>query len=591
MARPLAPNSDSCARLKTAIAAESGNIQATAERYIAESSDYLRMRIPQTSFGNEWGENPRKVRYSTAPIPDAEYVDMLVDGNDTEPTADRDCLDQYGSLDALTNRRGAFGCNLPGQTIRGGFDVFTRVLKGKAFETEPCCAMDLILKFRFNDYVQMLRTDLPRRAMEQFNYSLARNVVAGGQYNTSAVNGFITGNGFFPALPTGTLDLGTMRRLAQILRVQGWDGPFEVLISQTVFDQMRLNYKNNNNIDLIATPESNETHHLGENVQVIMWGGIRWVMTDRPDRGFLKKNADGTYTLVPVRPTKTRLGTGGGVVVDVNEDYFNCFTWCEGTRYEVYEVSYYVHPRACNRQAFAMPQVGGKTFAANLFNFDVRMIDGNYIPCNIDNFKFLFRLLHAYAFEATYPELMGAVIHRVAPEQIFLNTPTCNSEGSPTPNVVTPYNPEPIRTNGCQQNDQFDKCDGPYDQPGWLVPTPTESDPDPVNTVGLLQFYNEGPIVTGPNQTVRIYVERVGGTVGAASVHLATADGTATAGVDYTAETADLSWTDGEAGRKYIDVPTLDVAATGKTFTVDRSAATGAVWNGATSVTVDIDNI
>jgi hypothetical protein len=589
MSQRLSPNSDSCARLKTAIAAEVGNIQATAERYIAESSDYLRQRIPQSTFGNTWGEQPRKIRYSTAPIPDADYVDMLVDGDSTQATGATDCLDAYSSLNALTNKRGAFGCNIPGQTIRGGYDVFYRTLKGKAWETEPCCAMDLILKFEYNDYINMLRTDLPRRAMEQFNYSLARNVIQGGRYNTSAVNGFITGNGFFPALPTGTLDLGTMRRLAQILRVQGWDGPFEVLISQTVFDQMRLNYKNNNGIDLIATPESNETHHLGEDVQVINWGGIRWVMTDRPDRGFLKPNADGTYTLVPVRPTTTRLGTGGGVVVDVNEDYFNCYTICEGVRYEVYEVSYYVHPRAANRQAFAMPQVANKSFMNNLFNFSVRMIDGAFIPCNIDNFKFLFRLLHAYAFESTYPELMGAVVHRVAPEQIFLNTPTCNSEGTPTPATVNPYIPVPIRSNGCNDDDRTDDC--AYNAPGWLLPQPTEQNPDPANVVGELEFYNEGPLITGQNQTVRVYVERIGGTLGAASVHLATADGTAAAGTDYTAENATLNWADGEAGRKYLDVPISAVVGTGKSFTVVRSSATGSTWNGATSVTVTIDNI
>ena len=596
MAR-LIPNPDSCARLKTAIAEEVGNIQAMSERYIAESTDYLKQRIPQTTFDPSWGEDPRKVRYSTAPIPDAEYVDMLVDGNSEQEFGDRDCLDQYGSITAQGDNRGAFGCNIPGQGIEGGYDVFFRTLKGKAWETKPTCAMDLILKKHYNEFIAMLRNDLPRRAMEQFEYSLERNVVDGGRYNTSAVAGFITASGNFPAIPTGTLDLGTMRRLQQILRVQGWDGAFEVgKISEQAFNQMRLNYKNNNGMDMVVTPESNETHHLGEDVQVVNWGGIRWVISDRPSRGFLKNNADGTWTLVPVRPTLARAGSGEGVVVDVNPDYFNCYTICQGVRYEVFEVAYYCHPRAAERQAFAMPQVGGKAFAGNLFNFYVRMIDGAYIPCNVDNFKFFLRLLHAYAFESTYPELMGAVIHRVAPDQIFLNTPTCASEPTIPPTPGNMQKPLPVRSDACGDLDRSDTC--PYEQPGWLVPQPTENDPNPANNVGELQFYNEGPFITGPGQTMRVYVERVGGTLGAASVHLATANGTASSGTEYTASNATLNWADGEAGRKFLDVPVTasPPAPTPSTptplnFTVARSSATGAVWNGATSVTAEIEAI
>lgn len=593
----LFPNADSCARLKTAIAAEVGNIQAMSEKFISESTDYLKMRIPQGTYDASWGEDPRKVRYSTSPIPDSEYEPLLVTGMSEQDFASRGCDDQYGSITALGNNRGAFGCNLTGQGIEAGFDVFYRTLTGKAFETAPMCAMELILTKHYNPYIAMLRDNLPRRAIEQFEYSLERNVVAGGRYNTSAVNGFITGNGSFPALPTGTLDLGTIRRVQSIMRVQGWTGVFEVgKISEQAFNQMRLNYKNNYNMDMVVTPESNETHHLGEDVQVVNWGGIRWVISDRPTRGFLKSNADGTYSLVPVRPTIARAGTGGGVVTDVNNDYFNCKTICNGVSYEVFEVAYYCHPTAATREAFALPQVGGKAFMGNLFNFYVRMIDGNFIPCNVDNFKFFFRLLHAYAFESTNPELMGAVVHRVAPDQVFLNTPTCASEGVPTPAVLGMQAPPPPRGDGCFEQDRNDTCK--YDQPGWVVPPPTEPDPNPPNTVGQIQFYNEGPLITGPGQTVNLYVERVGGTLGAASVVLTATNGTATSGTEFTAATATLNWASGQAGRQYLAIPIIasppapaPSSPTPLQFTVVRSSATGAIWDGATSVVIEIENI
>lgn len=581
------PDANRCRRLKTAIAEEVGNIQGMTERYIAEASDYCRMRIPQTTFDPSWGEEPRKVRYATAPIPDAPYVDLLVDGNVVQNFGDRGCDDQYGSLSALGDRRGAFGCNIPGQSIDAGYDVFHRVLQGKAWETKVACSMDLLLKKHTNEYIAMLRTDLPRRAMEQFCYALQRNVVEAGKYNMSMVNGFVTASGAFPAVPTGTADLGAFRRLASILRTQGWTGPVEFQISAEAFQQMRLNYKKNNDMDLVVTPASDETHHLGEDVTVYDWGGLRWVITDRPTRGWLKSNFDGTFTLVPVRPTKVRAGTGEGVVVDVNEDYFAGKTWCNGAWQQVFEVSEFIHPTAAERQAFAMPQMAGKAWEKNLFNFEVRMIDGAFIPCNVDDFKFFFRLLHAYAFESTRPELLGCVIHAVAPEPIFLNT-------IPTEHVVAPgadvnlFQPSPLRANGCLTDDMTNTCS---EHNGDVLPLPTESDPVPTPVVGNLEFYNEGPFVTTPGHgSVRIYVERVGGTLGAASVHLATANGTASSGTDYTSTSATLNWADGEAGRKFMDVPiTTGPTPTGKAFTVARSSATGAVWQGATSVTVEID--
>ena len=230
----------------------------------------------------------------------------------------------------------------------------------------------------------------------------------------------------------------------------------------------------------------------------------------------------------------------------------------------------------------------------NLFNFYVRMIDGNFIPCNVDNFKFFFRLLHAYAFESTNPELMGAIVHRVAPDQIFLNTPTCASEGVPTPQVVnmqtrrdrartaalTPIGP----TNALRRPAGLSRRHRARSEPaehGWH---------DPVLQRRTAHHR--------PPPTVRIYVERVGGTLGIASAQVSTADGTASAGTEYTNSSATLTWADGQAGRQYLDIPITasppapaPSSPTPLNFTVARTSATGAVWAGATSVTLEIEAI
>jgi len=55
-----------------------------------------------------------------------------------------------------------------------------------------------------------------------------------------------------------------------------------------------------------------------------------------------------------------------------------------------------------------------------------------------------------------------------------------------------------------------------------------------------------------------VTVERSGGEHGAVTVHYATGDGTATAGLDYTAVSGTLSWAEGDESRKSILVPILD---------------------------------
>lgn len=580
------PTPDRCRRLKTAIAEESGNIQAMSERFIKESDNYLVNRITQGTFDAGLGEDPVSVRYATAPIPDREYVDLLTSGHNSENMMHRgeDGGGTYSNVSV--DRRGAMGCNLPGQGISAGYDEFTRVLKGKAWETDPACALDLILKKHYNPYIDMLRTDLPMRAQEQFVYSLERNVIEVGKYNLSIVDGFIHSEGAFPAVPTSRLQVGHFKRLIPRLRAQGWTGTFEVgPISESAFERMRLDYKNDYNVELQATLVSPDTHHLPEGTRMINWAGINWIISDYPTRGYLETQANGTLKFVPVRPAIARDGTGEGVVSDIDDDWFNCRATIDGVKRDLYEVAYYVHPTAATREAFAPPQVAGKRWENNLFNFSVRMLDGNWIDCNEDNFKFKFRLLHAYAFDSRNPERMGAVIYRVAPEELFVHD-DCENEATPTEALIGVHHPENPVHDACSESDMTD-CNPLEERQTHIDPLPTEDNPLPAVPAGVVRLQDCGTLKTEADiGTIRIYVERTGGSTGAASVDIATADGTATtASNDYTAVSETLNWADGENDRKWIDIPIgASGSNNGQSFAVTISNASGATLaDGATT--------
>lgn len=581
------PNQAACRRLKSAIAFESGNIQGVAERYIAETHNYLVNKIPQSSYDLSVGEDPRKIRYSTAPIEDRPYIPLLVNGDESNTMPARNCAGYEEDITTTINKKGSAGCHLPGQTIHGGYDVFYREVKGKAWETDTICALDLLTKEHYNAYIRMLRTDLPRRAVEQFEYSLEREVVSLARYNTSIVNGFTWQDGAFPAIPEGMLDLGYIRRLFQILEAQGWEGAYEVQTSVQAFENMRLNYKRNTGMELQTTVNSTETQYLDKDEMSVQWAGITWVLKKNPTRGYLVQKNTG-YEFVPVRPTKARAGTGGGVVIDVNEDYFNCWTYCQGERHELFELGFYISPKAATRMSFAVPQVDTKKFSQNAFNFEVEMIDGAYIPCNEDNFMFYHRMKHAYGIESLWPELMGAVIYRIQPDQIHINTPVCTNPCVDA-DGITIAQPEPLQHDACslalQENDCSDEVAEAF------LPVPTEDQPFPTPIAGNLRFVNAGPIVTELDAgNLSVWVERIGGVSGAAGVTLTPTNGTATGGDDFTNPGATaLTWADGEAGKKKITIPILDTGDANTEFTVASSAVSGAAWVGVTSVTVQLE--
>lgn len=583
-----------CQRLKTAIAERIQEITGQSERWIPDSDNYVTSRLSRGVFDPSLGPNPRRLRYGFAPAEEREYAPILVQGDVNGNMTGADCSGADSQIDTTVNRTGAYGCDLPGQEVQGGFDVFSYELKGKAFETGWACALDLLLKHAYNPYIEGLRKGIKREAIKHHGWALERDVIALAKYNTSVVDGWLTSQGAFPAPPSGAINYETVARTFSILGAEGWTGPRIVGgLSREAFEKMRENYRTQHGYNIETTPSSLETEQLPAGATAVHWNGIDWVFSEFPLRGWLRQLPNGSQELVPVRPTISRAGTGGGIVPDINPDYWNCRTTCNGQSHELYEAAFIIHPDFAKVLSFSMPSVAGKTWSGQLFNLDLRLIDGPTVTNrfgvqNTDNFKFFIRALHAYSFEPGDPELAATILYRASPYNPIAVAPTCTAPDPSGPLVgVAPAFP--------QQHDGTRACGDPNapecDLASFPVVQGTQTDPCPdTEGPGEFRFADGTSITTAGNTVLRLAVERVGGYAGAATVTVNTANGTATAGSDYVAVVGlVLSWQDGEGGAKYVDVEILGAAAADETFTVALSGATGAiVATGASPLTVTI---
>ena len=121
--------------------------------------------------------------------------------------------------------------------------------------------------------------------------------------------------------------------------------------------------------------------------------------------------------------------------------------------------------------------------------------------------------------------------------------------------------------------------------------------PAPIQTVtivdddnpGSLQFSTAALTATENGGSVTVTVNRTGGTLGAVSVDYASAPGTATAGIDFTAVSGTLNWPSGDGAAKTFALPILNDALidANETIVLTLTNATGGATAG-TNATVTI---
>lgn len=90
------------------------------------------------------------------------------------------------------------------------------------------------------------------------------------------------------------------------------------------------------------------------------------------------------------------------------------------------------------------------------------------------------------------------------------------------------------------------------------IPAAASDDDDNGSRPGTLKFDEREFVAIEGNGSAVVTVERSRGEAGSVSVQYATANGTATAGQDYTAVSGTLSWGPGDESRRTITIPILD---------------------------------
>lgn len=107
---------------------------------------------------------------------------------------------------------------------------------------------------------------------------------------------------------------------------------------------------------------------------------------------------------------------------------------------------------------------------------------------------------------------------------------------------------------------------------------------------GVIQFAVSAITVPKNSGVATLDVTRTSGSIGPVGVNYATADGTALAGIDYSATSGTLSWSDGDVAPKLVTVPLLNnpVIGPSKTFTVNLSNPLNGSLGAQTTATVTL---
>ncbi|WP_198939267.1 Calx-beta domain-containing protein, partial [Motiliproteus sp. MSK22-1] len=134
----------------------------------------------------------------------------------------------------------------------------------------------------------------------------------------------------------------------------------------------------------------------------------------------------------------------------------------------------------------------------------------------------------------------------------------------------------------CEHTDESD-CTG-----GTTSTSTQAVDPSP----GVLALSSQSLTVNEGNGSFSVTVTRSGGDAGSASIDIATADGTAVDGSDYSATSTTLTWNDGESGSKSVQVNLIDdsISESDEGLEVNLSNAQGATLGSPAQAIITVED-
>jgi hypothetical protein len=324
------------------------------------------------------------------------------------------------------------------------------------------------------------------------------------------------------------------------------------------------------------------------------YGGIRCYFTDEPIRGYFVQTAiasgNPVYNFVRVYPWINKQDEEGGIVTGVNHQYRQDEITVDGVSYDMCTLMPHIDPRSFKRYGLMKPlkPIGSPNEGVN---YQVKVIDGAHLGCNDFNDKFKLVARHEFRFKSIYPEFSGFIAYRHGRRAGYAIevTPRNYAAG---PN--TPANPERFDAchddTGCQTAECAQCGKVPGDEGECVEPSSTSA------VLNLEPCGSVESVFLGDAYNIVLRVTRTGDTSAAASVAYATANGTATAGADYTATSGTLTWEAGDDAPKDITVPILAgfteaVSGTADTFTVTISAPVGDTLGTCQVATVSVSDL
>ena len=451
-------------------------------------------------------------------------------------------------------------------------------------------------------YFNGMKNQFTRWGMQNFSDNLLNLIIQNGEANASVIDKdqFNVSVGGWQAPPTKRITIHFLQDYRDHIHAEIMGRGFKIPedwmleVEMPVQDWIDAVNKDKLERDVTSTQYTNDQFKDTEGAMrgrlFSTYGGIKCYFNERPIRGYFKQTgtAGGNpiYAFVRVYDWINTLGENGGIVSGVNHDYRKDTVVVDGIKHDMITLIPHVDPRSFKRYGLMKPikPIGGDNAGVN---YQVRVIEGARLGCNDFDDKFKLAARHEFRFKSMYPEFSGFIAYRHSQRLGYVLSVTPRDYAAGPDNASTP---EEFRTTGvdecmtaeCAQCDKVSETDGDC-----VAPEDAEA--------SVVALSPAGAITTaayGADYTIKLQVDRDGTSAGAASVDYTTANGTATAGADYTLTAGTLEWAAGNNDPQFIEIPVLAAATDAQTFTMTISSPVGAtIATGANLATITIDDL
>lgn len=485
-----------------------------------------------------------------------------------------------------------------------GFRIRRTTDRVLALDTPVKCARELDRQgeAHIRGYFSGFQNQFTRFGMDNFSDNLLNLVIQYSEANASVLgaNQFNVSTGGWQAPPLYRITIFFLQEyrdhIMAELRGRGMDVPEDWKLEVEMprvdwFDAVMEDQVQRNpagtvyNTEVFKDPEG-----AMKGRQAAEYGGIKCYFNETPIRGYFQQTGTSggnpTYQFVRVYDWINKVDEEAGLITGVNHQYRQDSIVVDGVKYSMVTLIPHIDPRSFKRWGLVKPiKPIGESNAG--VNYEVRVIDGAHLGCNDFNDKFKLAARHEFRFKAEYPEFSGFIAYLSGRREGYtLSVVPRNLTAGPdtfaAPQEFRAGEPDGCMTAECAQCDKVSDADGTCVAPEDAEDAILSLLPAGANT---LAFYGE-------DTTLRLEVHRAGGAAGEVTVAYTTADGTATAGADYTLTAGTLTWEAGDTDPKYIDVPVLAAATDAQTFTVTISSPVGAtIAAGANTATFTVDDL